>query len=155
VRKREGIAALGLRASFSIQMFFVVSLVFCVLSAVSFVLITVQSKRAAADVMDGEAEFIGDQLAERDDLLYEVVASPKLEDLPEDVLEAVADSNDAQSLIDGYDLETEGTFVVFDKEGYVWYSNNPAYPHYTEPTKFLGIEGAGLRRRLSETGEMH
>ena len=146
---RNGVSV---RVSFGIQLFVVVSIVFCVLSALSYVSITLQAAADARNEMDGTLHFIGDQFVKSEETTQELVGTDKFKDIPKDTLDAFVHANYLGNFVDGYDLANRGTVVVF-RDNKVLHSNSPAYPEGMTTKELFGEAREDYIANLVESGE--
>lgn len=155
-RRKQREKSLTVRESFESQMLVVVTLVFCVLSAICYVAFTVQAQTIANEDMADELEFISDQVAEREALARAILGVEDGQTVPEAVVEAGVASADAQPFVDGYVVDKDGTVVVFTaSDNTVLYTNSLAYPVGVSTNDLFGDTDADILQRISESGAMH
>ena len=141
---------LSVRSSFGIELFVVVMLVYSVLSALSYAFITRQVSREVFDDMVNDAQFIAEQIKESDSRIQRIIKSGAFENVSDSVIEDVVNASYMESFIGSYDLQKDGTVVVF-YDDYVCYSNNPAYPSYKSTEQIFGSIDNSLLSNLNET----
>lgn len=137
-RYQESRNYVSLRTTFRARLFVAVILVYIIVQAGIFSITTATSKSAAAKQMDGEIDFIINQIVDNKRVASAAVESPE------------ADSS--QRLIEGYDI-SEGIIVVFANDT-VMYTDYPAYTAGATMEETLGKVTAGGVRTCAQTGGM-
>ncbi len=143
---------ISVRVSFGMQLFVVVSLVFCALSALSYVSITIQSASDARDEMDSTLHFIGDQFVKSEETIEQLSGIEQFKDIPKDTLNAFVNANYLGNFVDGYNLKNRGTVVVF-RNNEVLDSNSPAYPEGLTTKELFGEAKEDYISNLVESGK--
>ncbi len=144
--------AVSVRTSFGTWMFVVVMLVFCSLSALSYVAITLQSSADAKEDMDESIRYIGNQLLESEASLQELISSERFNSIPVETLETIVSRDNLDSIVGGYSLQKDGTIVVFYSD-MVLYSNSDAYPKQWTTEKLFGEGKENYVTDLVNSGE--
>ena len=149
---KEKADSLSVRATFRTQLFVGTALVFCVVQAVSFVIITRSAEGAAKKRMDEELDYLCIQVQDtldRYDAIAEVASHGTLSD--EDV-SMLTEKAGADDMLDGYDLD-DGTIVVFDND-VVAYSYSPAFPKGAKLEDLFVALRLDSLEELAATGDM-
>lgn len=142
---------LSVHTSFGTQLFVVVFLVFCVLSALSYAFITLQIAGDMFEDMTDDMNYIGNQFAEASANLDRIMQSKEVENLSDEMLENLFSAPHLDALINGYNLQRNGTVVVF-YDDVVAYSNSPAYPEDKTVKELFGEDNADYLVSLAESG---
>ena len=143
----------SVRTVFGSQLFVVVFLVLCVLSALSYVAITIQNASDTYWEMGDDMTFIAEQLSKSEKNLNEIMQNEEMQNVSEDTLESIINMSYLRSFISGYNPEKNGTVVVFVDDS-VLLSNSPAYPVGKTTTELFGEGSEDYASSLAESGEL-
>ncbi len=142
----------SLRTTFRMRLLVSVALVYLVVQAGIFTITTLTSETAAAQAMDEQIEFIGEQLKANTESAMAVVDSPDLHKLSAETLEAVFATDSSQRLIAGYD-PADGIIAVFT-QGIVLYSDSKDYPTGAAMEDVMGKVAMQTMITSADTGRM-
>ena len=151
-RYQEGRNYVSLRSTFRTRLLVSVILVYIIVQAGIFSITTATSKSAAAKQMDGEIEFIIDQIADSKRVAQAAVESSETATPPKKTSKTSPETDSSQRLIEGYDI-SEGIIVVFVDDT-VMYTNYPAYAIGATMEETLGKVTASGVRTCAQTGGM-
>ena len=147
----ENKGCVSVRVSFGTRLFAVVSIVFCVLSALVYALVTVRAAASASRDMEEDMTFILQEIAEGDKALSSALQSKELEDVSSETVDSIVSASYTQTFINGYKLQSYGTVVVFVGDE-VAFSNSPAFPKSATMTDIYGEEQADFVTDLAASG---
>ncbi|MDO4404415.1 MAG: PP2C family protein-serine/threonine phosphatase [Atopobiaceae bacterium] len=118
---------ISVRTAFGSRLLAALVLVFCVVQAVSFVLITRAEKRETFNQMGDELSYLHKQIDKKQE--HQAKLSGFLEEgsVSDDMRAEILDTESYKDVFEGYDL-SDGTIVLISSDGVVLYSDNDAYP---------------------------
>ena len=149
-RSKDGV---GIAATFSTWLLAVVSVSFMVLLAVSFVAITMEDERDASAELKDEVDYIAglvDKAAQYNDKLSK---NEEISHLSSEAANLAFAAQDLQAIVDGYDLDSDGTVVVFHGDEVIC-SDSPAYKPGNKVEDLFGASDKDFLARLSRSNEM-
>jgi sigma-B regulation protein RsbU (phosphoserine phosphatase) len=151
-RYQEGRNYVSLRSTFRTRLLVSVILVYIIVQAGIFSITTATSKSAASKQMDGEIEFIINQIIENRRNDVAAVDSSKTATPSKATSQTPLESDSSQRLVEGYDI-SEGIIVVFANDT-VMYTDYPAYAVGATIEETLGKVTASGVRTCAQTGGM-
>ena len=155
-REREG--ALGLRSVFGVWLAVVVALAFMSMSAVSFAVVSGDQLRDAQESMQGEVEYLGDQIRvsdERVKLLQKVTQQGELDydKVDEKLLADLSDLMEDKSLVEGYSTRDDGV-IIMALGDMIYASDDERIRGFASLDDVFDVETLEAIERSKETGEM-
>ena len=142
----------NIEATFGTLLFVVVMVSFMVLAGVSFTAITMECEGAACKDMLDEADYLIGQIGLVDERYAELRGNEEISALSGEALGSVYQAASAAFIMDGYDVEDDGTLVVFD-EGKVVLSDDDAYPIDSTFEDIFGESEKTVVMRLDELAQ--
>ena len=141
---------MSVRTIFRMHMTIALLLVYCLTSAVSFTIITVQEELNAHMHMIDELEYITEQVKHNWDALDQVIEDETYLEIKDEHLEPILSTLLSEEVIAGYDMG-DGIVAIFEDDT-VLYSD--CYEQYVTVADIFGDEMAGVIDELAASQEM-
>lgn len=148
----EGRNYVDVRTVFRTRLIAALFMVFVIVQASSFTVITKSAEAAASSHMEDEALFVGTLVEQNYTYLNDIVSAPGFDDISEELKEVLTTYDPSEKIVDGYD-NSDGTIVVYQGD-YVMYSDSPLYLPGSTMEDSFGVQDTTDIEEMTKTGEM-